>query len=507
LYLGSRTSSLANISISGGISGTGGSIYKDFGSTLTLTGQNSYTGNTTVAEGTLRLNRTGGNTIPAGNSITVNAGATLRISTDQTLANLTINTSGTLIVDDGVNLTVTGTSTYSGSVIVRSATFSSATTLNNLEIDRASGVSLNSNLTIAGNLTLTSGKLSLGNNNLTLSGTTSGGSSSSYIATTGSGAVIVNSIGASSKTFPVGNSTYNPVSIANGSNHNWSVRVEDAINNLQSGFTNSKAVLRTWHIAPSTNPPSAGANITFQYDDADNTQIGGSFSTSENMQLWHYGSSWRLASGDITPTGSAGGTRTVTINGLTQFSPYALANITGPLPVTFTSLTGSIRNGQAQLNWTIADEHNVDHYQVEESNSGIHFRNLAQVDASNRSAYQASDAALNTGANFYRVKAVDIDGKLTYSKIIRLENGSVDQQIRVYPNPSQGELTLGLNIAAGSYQIRVINAVGQTVYQQPLTHEGGSRSLPLALPKLNAGIYQVEVRGGMQKYVRSVRIE
>jgi hypothetical protein len=159
------------------------------------------------------------------------------------------------------------------------------------------------------------------------------------------------------------------------------------------------------------------------------------------------------------------------------------------------------------LNWTIADEHNVDHYQVEESNSGIHFRNLAQVDASNRSAYQASDAALNTGANFYRVKAVDIDGKLTYSKIIRLENGSVDQQIRVYPNPSQGELTLGLNIAAGSYQIRVINAVGQTVYQQPLTHEGGSRSLPLALPKLNAGIYQVEVRGGMQKYVRSVRIE
>jgi autotransporter-associated beta strand protein len=178
-----------------------------------------------------------------------------------------------------------------------------------------------------------------------------------------------------------------------------------------------------------------------------------------------------------------------------------------PLPVTFTSLTGSIRNGRAQLSWNIADEHNVDHYQVEESNNGIQFRNLAQVDASNRSAYQASDAALNTGANYYRVKAVDIEGKLTYSKIIRLDNNTVDNNIRVYPNPSRGEMTLGLNIAAGNYQIRMINAVGQTVHQQPLTHEGGSRSLPLALPKLNAGIYQVEVRGSVEKYIRSVRIE
>jgi hypothetical protein len=159
------------------------------------------------------------------------------------------------------------------------------------------------------------------------------------------------------------------------------------------------------------------------------------------------------------------------------------------------------------LNWTIADEHNVDHYQVEESVNGRQFQSFIQVDAASRSSYQTIDAQLHTGANYYRVKAVDIDGKLTYSKIIRLENSAIDQQIRVYPNPSQGELTLGLNIAAGNYQIRVINAVGQIVLQQPLTHEGGSRSMPLGLPKLNAGIYQVEVRGGVQKYVRSIRID
>ena len=203
----------------------------------------------------------------------------------------------------------------------------------------------------------------------------------------------------------------------------------------------------------------------------------------------------------------------VTLN-LTSFSNNGTVTNNGTiivngstLPVTFTSLTGNIRNGQAQLNWTIADEHNVDHYQVEESVNGRQFQSFTQVDAASRSSYQTIDAQLHTGANYYRVKAVDIDGKLTYSKIIRLENSAIDQQIRVYPNPSQGELTLGLNIAAGNYQIRVINAVGQIVFQQPLTHEGGSRSMPLGLPKLNAGIYQVEVRGGVQKYVRSIRID
>jgi hypothetical protein len=182
--------------------------------------------------------------------------------------------------------------------------------------------------------------------------------------------------------------------------------------------------------------------------------------------------------------------------------------IASTLPVTFTSLTGTIRNGRANLNWNIADEHNVDRYEVEESANGRQFQSFIQVDAASRSSYQAIDAQLHTGANYYRVKAVDIDGKLTYSKIIRLDNNSaVDNDIRVYPNPSRGELNLGLNIPAGNYQIRLINSMGQTVYQQPLTHEGGSRSMQLGLPKLSSGVYQVEVRGGVQKYVRSIRID
>ena len=93
----------------------GGSVLaltKQGSGTLTLTGANTYTGATTVNAGILLLNRTGGTTLPVGNSITVASGATLRISTPQQLANVTVNTGGTLIVD--ATLTMTGTATING---------------------------------------------------------------------------------------------------------------------------------------------------------------------------------------------------------------------------------------------------------------------------------------------------------------------------------------------------------------------------------------------------------
>ncbi|MEN9525781.1 MAG: hypothetical protein RLZZ256_1165, partial [Bacteroidota bacterium] len=252
------------------------------------------------------------------------------------------------------------------------------------------------------------------------------------------------------------------------------------------------------------NRTSGSGTVTLQFSWPSSLE-GATFSSAQNNQIGisRYAGTWQpslQSSGDNT-------TNSVS-HGFSQFSPFVVSRTDITLPVTFTSLTGTIRNGRANLNWNIADEHNVDRYEVEESANGRQFQAFTQVDAASRNSYQATDAQLHTGANYYRVKAVDIDGKLTYSKIIRLDNNSaVDNDIRIYPNPSRGEINLGLNIPAGNYQIRLINAVGQTVYQQPLTHEGGSRSLPVSLPKLSHGIYQMEVRGGVVNHVKSVRIE
>lgn len=129
--------------------------------TLTLTGANTYTGLTTVSNGTLRLNRTGGATLASTNSVTVNSGGTLRVSSNQTLSNLTIAGGGNLIVDAGVTLTITNSANLSesvsldGTLTINSSGSLTVASGKNLTINGT--LNLNTSSNIAGTLTIAAG--------------------------------------------------------------------------------------------------------------------------------------------------------------------------------------------------------------------------------------------------------------------------------------------------------------------------------------------------------------
>lgn len=201
LVLGNSTNNNIVIDSSGGvtigsiISGSNPIAKRGSGSgILQLTGANTYTGLTTVTEGTLQLNRTGGATVPTTNNFTIDGG-TLRISSNQTLNNLTLS-SGNLTIDVGVTLTINGTLIFTGGTITNNGTIAygaSSTLTYNTGDSRTAGVEWpstsqpanisllnNSNITLSGNRTIgnfttTSGTLlAIGSNTLTLNGAISG---------------------------------------------------------------------------------------------------------------------------------------------------------------------------------------------------------------------------------------------------------------------------------------------------------------------------------------------
>lgn len=143
--------------------------------TTELTAANTYTGLTTVSGGTLRLNKSGGTTIPITNNVTVDGG-TFQVSTNQTLNNLNL-TSGTVIIDAGVTLTINGTITRTSGVIQGTAT-------SNLVITGASG-------TIAFDQTTPGTTNVLKNLTITGSGTTTLGNALNITAGSSSGVVTV----------------------------------------------------------------------------------------------------------------------------------------------------------------------------------------------------------------------------------------------------------------------------------------------------------------------------
>lgn len=136
--------------------------------------------------------------------------------------------SGTLTVDSGVTLTITGTYNGSGGTINNQGTIKlsggsasfpgagatinngTANTMSNLEIASSGTVTLTSSIIIGGTLTLTGGKINTGGNVLTV-GAISGGSSASYVV----GSLKKTAL-AGAFTFPVGTSVgYTPLDISN----------------------------------------------------------------------------------------------------------------------------------------------------------------------------------------------------------------------------------------------------------------------------------------------------
>lgn len=204
-------------------------------------------------------------------------------------------------------------------------------TVNNLTINNASGISLDCDPTVNGILNITSGKLTLGNHNLTIgaSGAISQASpASNYIVTDGTGMLIMNAAASSSKTYPVGtSSTYNPVTLNPASSATFYVGVKNTISpSLQISDTTIvpvNSINRTWNISTS-NPSSA--TITFGYDGTSDKNSG--FSSSKPVSLLQYtGSKWEyVGSGSISQGIGYTTAMIAPFEGIGSFSSFVLVN-------------------------------------------------------------------------------------------------------------------------------------------------------------------------------------
>jgi hypothetical protein len=244
-------------------------------------------------------------------------GGTLRISTDQTLNNLTLASGTTLTIDAGVTLTINGTLTDGGATISttgnlniagnltmngatsnssRAITFngsgaqaiggSGTISLGAITVNKTGGsITLGKSASFA-SLALTAGNISIGAFDLTVSGALSG-SSASYIVTGGSGQLKA-TVGSSAVTFPVGNSAYNPITLTNsGTSDTYGVRIADG--SVATAADATYAVNRRWILSEAV---AGGSNlaVSAQYNGGEE---GAAYNSGATDYIGFYdGSSW-----------------------------------------------------------------------------------------------------------------------------------------------------------------------------------------------------------------------
>ena len=180
----------------------------------------------------------------------------------------------------------------------------------------------------------------------------------------------------------------------------------------------------------------------------------------------------------------------------------------GALPVHFVTVKANATEQKTNLiNWTVTDETNVALYEVEQSCDGKDFVKIAAVKAAGITSYIATDKAVKAGINYYRIKAIDNNGKFVYSNIATVTPTVIAGSIVATPNPVRGNaINLQINNAEkGNYALGLYNAAGQLIYARDVVIAGNT-SVAISINSwLANGVYTVRLKG-MNDYSTEVII-
>jgi hypothetical protein len=145
--------------------------------------------------------------------------------------------------------------------------------------------------------------------------------------------------------------------------------------------------------------------------------------------------------------------------------------VISPLPVKLLYFTGETNDIKNVLSWATAEEVNNSYFEVERSSDGTIFQSLEKVEAAGNSSttvtYNLIDPFPYT-VSYYRLKQVDIDGKINYSRVVKLQLNS-QHKLSIYPNPVSKTLYFSSPTGSISMQLLIFDASGKQVIQKTVT--------------------------------------
>lgn len=383
----------------------------------------------------------------------------------------------------------------------QSITTTSTSPFYKLTINKASGLAvLASAFTVNHTLTLTAGKLSLDNYHLTLanSATISGAGAHTYLIATGTGELKQQIAALGSKTFPVGTSTaYTPITISLAlfsTTDVFHVRMLPAVysNGTTGSVMQSNSVNATWMVSEAVN---GGSNATLTCQWPASLELTG-FNRIFSRLAHYHSSAWDYGLLNIIASGT--NPYTVTRSGFTSFSPFAVTMFMAVLPSASLELTGKNVGTENLLQWTTASETNSSYFAIETSLNGTDFTEVGRTGAAGNSnstrAYNFVHKNINQHSYYYRIRQVDVDGTIIYSKIIRINIAAL-KTATLYPNPVQDKTSVRFSLPqATTVSAVVINASGVQVYSFKRVYTKGEHTMNLNLAVLPAGSYLLQLK-------------
>lgn len=187
-----------------------------------------------------------------------------------------------------------------------------------------------------------------------------------------------------------------------------------------------------------------------------------------------------------------------------QGSKEVAAKITlAVVPLRLVSFGGFLDNNDARLQWITENENGMRMFEVERNFDGASFTSIKQVDAANRSTrteYNAVDANItaqsNTGVVYYRLKMIDRNGEISYSRIVKINLGK-NAVLSIAPNPVKDQLMLTGFTDNRRYEAVITDVTGKIVISTIVSAVDNTINTAM----LEKGMYVLQVRNSGDRNV------
>jgi len=242
-------------------------------------------------------------------------------------------------------------------------------------------------------------------------------------------------------------------------------------------------------------------------DISGNVSIGGNFTGGNTTTVVVSGN---VAVGGTITVGNgstATGGGTITAGGCSDGSSNFCGQ--GPLtnmPIKLLYFTANLEENRVTLTWATSKEENFDHFELERASSNLKFSTIGNVTGAGYNTetiqkYTWEDNNPFAGQNYYRLKAVDLDGSFEYFKIAAA-SASGNRRFVVYPNPTKENFVhYAINFDnSGTDKIVVMDNKGNVLQQTPVSSIEGKLEFA---ETINPGLYFVQfVSGDFRQIVR-----
>lgn len=181
--------------------------------------------------------------------------------------------------------------------------------------------------------------------------------------------------------------------------------------------------------------------------------------------------------------------------------PFAAAV---PLPIHLISFSAENQKNKVILNWHVAEQKDVDRYEIFRSENGLNYDKIGFIRAEkDRTKYSLTDEKPINGMNLYQLRNYNLDGTYQTAPLtLNVFNKENSPEILFYPNPTSKTITINTHDHDAPMELIVLNENGQKIMNNLLSK--GVNTIDIS--SLKKGIYYFNIMDNSTK-LRTEKIE